>query len=84
MKLVVMQRLNRTRGAMLNGLRKATESLRENWGEHMTECNFNWRIMKTIFTELHIYDEEKNYIPMDSKKPEKFFSVQRKYLPNGM
>lgn len=29
----------------------------QNWGEYMTECTFNWRMMKTIFTELHVYDE---------------------------
>ena len=39
-------------------LRKATQSLRDNWGEYMTECTFNWRVMKTIFTELHVYDDE--------------------------
>lgn len=38
-------------------LRKATNSLRENWGEYMTECTFNWRMMKTLITELHIFDK---------------------------
>eukprot|EP00803_Ostreobium_quekettii_P005669 evm.model.scf_2828.1 EVM.evm.TU.scf_2828.1 scf_2828:2413-3747(-) len=65
-------------------LRAATESLRENWGVYMTEANFNWRMMKSIFTELHVYDKEKNYIPIDHAKPEKFFTVQRKILPNSM
>jgi len=65
-------------------LRKATESLRQNWGEYMTECDFNWRIMKNIFTELHVYDKEKNYVPMDQKKSEKFFTLQREYLPDSM
>jgi hypothetical protein len=32
----------------------------------MTEATFNWRMMKTICTELHIYDEEANYKPFDS------------------
>lgn len=27
----------------------------------MTECDFNWRMMKNIFTECHIYDEKANY-----------------------
>ena len=27
-------------------LRKATNSLRANWGDYMTECTFNWRMMK--------------------------------------
>ena len=31
-------------------LRKANASLKENWGEYMTRCTFNWRMMKTIFT----------------------------------
>ena len=29
----------------------------QNWGEYMTEASFNWRMMKNIFTELHVYDE---------------------------
>lgn len=29
---------------------QATDSLRENWGDYMTECTFNWRMMKYIFT----------------------------------
>ena len=32
----------------------------------MTEATFNWRMMKTICTELHVYDEEVNYKPFDS------------------
>lgn len=31
-------------------LRKANDSLKANWGEYMTSCTFNWRMMKTIFT----------------------------------
>lgn len=27
-------------------LRAATESLRQNWGEYMTEATFNWRMLK--------------------------------------
>lgn len=65
-------------------LRKATDSLRENWGDYMTECTFNWRMMKTIFTELHIYDEEQNYVPFDFEKEEPFLAMQRKVLPNTM
>ncbi|KAK9812776.1 hypothetical protein WJX72_003473 [[Myrmecia] bisecta] len=65
-------------------LRKANESLRSNWGEYMTEGRFNWRMMKTIFTELHMYDEENNYVPFDFQKPEWFFQFQRKYLPSTM
>jgi omega-6 fatty acid desaturase (delta-12 desaturase) len=63
-------------------LRMANESLRKNWGEYMTECSFNWRMMKTIFTELHVYDEQKNYIPFDWQKEEPLYALQRKFLPN--
>eukprot|EP00210_Caulerpa_lentillifera_P006821 g6520.t1 len=64
-------------------LRKATESLRENWGEYMTECTFNWRLMKSIFTELHLYDAEKNYVPMDYKKEWNLLKIQRALLPES-
>ncbi len=64
-------------------LRKANESLRQNWGDYMTECSFNWRMMKNIFTELHVYDDQKNYVPFDSfGEEEPFFALQRKYLPD--
>lgn len=65
-------------------LRKATESLRQNWGQYMTECTFNWRMMKNIFTECHVYDKENNYKPFDFQKEEALFATQRKYLPNTM
>lgn len=29
--------------------------------QYMTEADFNWRMMKNIFTECHIYDKEANY-----------------------
>lgn len=63
-------------------LRKATDSLRENWGDYMTECKFNWRVMKNIFFELHVYDKDKNYKPFDFKKEELMFTVQRKVFPD--
>lgn len=64
-------------------LRKATGSLRENWGSYMTECKFNWRIMKNVFTELHVYDEAKNYVPLDKEKESPFFALQRNVLPSN-
>lgn len=64
-------------------LLQATDSLRENWGEYMTECTFNWRMLKTIFTELHVYDAEKNYKPFDWRKEEPMFALQRQVLPNS-
>jgi len=63
-------------------LRAANESLKANWGQYMTSCTFNWRMMKTIFTELHVYDKDKNYRPFDAAQPETFFEVQRKVIPN--
>jgi hypothetical protein len=49
----------------------------------MTSCTFNWKMMKTIFTELHVYDKNKNYVPFDAQKPETFFEVQRKVIPGS-
>lgn len=63
-------------------LRAANESLKKNWGQYMTTCTFNWRMMKTIFTELHVYDDKKCYVPFDEGKPEPFFEAQRKIIPN--
>ncbi len=65
-------------------LRMATNSLRDNWGDYMTECTFNWRMMKNIFTECHVYDENSNYKPFDFQKENAFLAVQRRWLPNGM
>lgn len=64
-------------------LRKANESLKANWGEYMTRCTFNWRMIKTICTELHVYDERKNYVAFDAAAEEPFFAFQRKVLPNN-
>lgn len=65
-------------------LRKATDSLRKNWGEYMTECTFNPRMLKNIVTECHIYDETNNYKPFDFAKEEPLFAVQRKLYPDVM
>jgi hypothetical protein len=39
-------------------------------------------MMKTIFTELHVYDNKKNYVPFDEEKPEPFFEAQRRIIPS--
>eukprot|EP00879_Flechtneria_rotunda_P000185 GHRR01000256.1.p1 GENE.GHRR01000256.1~~GHRR01000256.1.p1 ORF type:complete len:427 (+),score=109.84 GHRR01000256.1:129-1409(+) len=65
-------------------LRKADESLKQKWGQYMTRARFNWRMMKTIFTELHVYDKQKNYVPFDASKPEPFFEMQRKVIPSTL
>jgi acyl-lipid omega-6 desaturase (Delta-12 desaturase) len=62
-------------------LRKATKSLRENWGQYMTEGSFNPRMVKSIVTQCHVFDEKSNYVPFDWKKEEKFFAVQRNAFP---
>ncbi|KAL8145291.1 omega-6 fatty acid desaturase, chloroplastic isoform X2 [Apium graveolens] len=51
-------------------LRDAHQSLQENWGKYMNEATWNWRLMKTILTVCHLYDEEKNYIGFDEIAPE--------------
>ena len=50
----------------------------------MTEATFNWRLVKSIVTECHMYDEEKNYVPFDYNDEKPFYALQRKYLPNNM
>ena len=52
--------------------------------QYMTEASWNWRMMKYIFTELHVYDEEQNYVPFDYEKEEPFYWIQRKVLPSTM
>ena len=52
----------------------------------MTEAHFNWRMVKSICTELHVYDEELNYKPFDAypgheKNP--LWALQRKFMPNS-
>ncbi|KAG2492805.1 hypothetical protein HYH03_008965 [Edaphochlamys debaryana] len=63
-------------------LRKATDSLRSNWGDYMTEAKFNWRMVKNICTECHVYDPKTNYKPFDFKKEEPLFAVQRAIIPD--
>jgi hypothetical protein len=50
----------------------------------MTEASWNWRMMKHIFTELHVYDEDANYVAFDYQKEEPFYCLQRKVLPSTM
>ena len=52
--------------------------------QYMTEASWNWRMMKYIFTELHVYDEQQNYVPFDYEKEEPFYWIQRKVLPSTM
>ena len=45
--------------------------------QYMTEGAWNWRMMRHIFTELHFYDKEDNYIAFDHKEVEPFYKLQR-------
>lgn len=66
-------------------LRPATDSIRENWGKHMNEATWNWRLMKTIMTTCHVYDEERNYVPLDEGVEEsKVIGSVRKLMPEAM
>jgi acyl-lipid omega-6 desaturase (Delta-12 desaturase) len=59
------------------------------WLQYMTETTFNWRMMKNICTELHVYDETINYkafgsVPGHDLVPGRehlLFELQRKYMP---
>jgi omega-6 fatty acid desaturase (delta-12 desaturase) len=42
-------------------LRKAHQSLRENWGEYLYECKFSWSLMKQVSDQCHLYDADTNY-----------------------
>eukprot|EP01025_Chloroclados_australasicus_P017816 TRINITY_DN1912_c0_g1_i1.p2 TRINITY_DN1912_c0_g1~~TRINITY_DN1912_c0_g1_i1.p2 ORF type:complete len:419 (+),score=21.99 TRINITY_DN1912_c0_g1_i1:91-1347(+) len=61
-------------------LRKAYDSLLQNWGEYMTDCTWNWTMMKWIFAHCHVHDEEQIYVPFDHRKEEFVFALQRKLL----
>lgn len=50
--------------------------------QYMTECTFNWRVVKNICTECHVYDEKTAYKPFDYKEEEALFAFQRKVLPD--
>lgn len=65
-------------------LRLAHDSLRKNWGKYLNEAKWNWRLMKTIMTKCHIYDEENNYVAFDEGLPEesKIIGFVRKMMPN--
>lgn len=42
-------------------LRKAHQSLKENWGDYLYECKFSWSLMERIADRCHLYDAENNY-----------------------
>ncbi|MCO5593295.1 hypothetical protein L7F22_047303 [Adiantum nelumboides] len=66
-------------------LRLANKSLRQNWGKYLNEAQWNWRLMKTIMTICHVYDEEKNYIAFDEGQREsKVIGTLRRVMPNTL
>ena len=52
--------------------------------QYITEGDFNWRMVKNIMLECHLYDKDKNYKPFDFKKEEPMFAFLRKVVPNSM
>ncbi|GMH45843.1 hypothetical protein BSKO_13806 [Bryopsis sp. KO-2023] len=65
-------------------LEAATDSLRKNWGQYMTEGTINWRMMRNFLTEIHLYEFEKEYVPFDAGKAREdpLLAVQRRLYPD--
>jgi omega-6 fatty acid desaturase (delta-12 desaturase) len=49
-------------------LRMAYDGIKEKYGEYVNEATFNWRLVKMLVTEPHVYDEETNYKPFKHYK----------------
>ncbi|MDX2228100.1 MAG: fatty acid desaturase [Leptolyngbyaceae cyanobacterium bins.349] len=43
-------------------LRMAHTSLKQNWGEYLTESEFSWALIKEIVTDCHLYDVRGGYL----------------------
>jgi omega-6 fatty acid desaturase (delta-12 desaturase) len=43
-------------------LRMAHNSLKQHWGEYLTETTFSWSLMKEIVMECHLYDARGGYL----------------------
>lgn len=43
-------------------LRSAHNSLRQNWGEYLTESRFSWSLMREIVSECHLYNDQGGYL----------------------
>ena len=43
-------------------LRMAHNSLKENWGDYLYECQFSWSLMKQVTDYCHLHDSRHNYI----------------------
>ncbi len=42
-------------------LRLAHASLVENWGQHIVETEFSWRLMERVVNQCHLYDADQAY-----------------------
>ncbi|CAN6459055.1 unnamed protein product [Victoria cruziana] len=64
-------------------LRAAHQSLKEKWDKHMNVATWNWRLMKTIMTICHIYDQYHNYVPFEEVAPQHCQPITflRKFMP---
>ncbi|KAK3437928.1 hypothetical protein EUGRSUZ_C02571 [Eucalyptus grandis] len=53
-------------------------------GKYLNEATWNWRLMKTIMTMCHVYDEEHNYVAFDQLAPEdsKPITFLKKVMPD--
>eukprot|EP00252_Welwitschia_mirabilis_P017664 TRINITY_DN390_c0_g1_i1.p1 TRINITY_DN390_c0_g1~~TRINITY_DN390_c0_g1_i1.p1 ORF type:complete len:443 (-),score=57.76 TRINITY_DN390_c0_g1_i1:241-1569(-) len=67
-------------------LRAAYKSLQQNWSKYLNEAKWSWRLMKTIMTKCHIYDEEENYLAFDEVLPQesKIIGLLRRLMPNAV
>lgn len=57
-------------------LRAAHDSIMKNWGPYVNVCKINWRLVKLISTELHLYNRERNYVPFDAEQDKKNLWLQ--------
>lgn len=42
-------------------LRMAHQSLKENWGQYMRDCNFSWSLIQKIIGQCQLYDAENGH-----------------------
>lgn len=51
--------------------------------QYMTEATFNWRMIKNICAECHVFDEQSNYRAFDEVEGAskwKIFDWQRRFM----
>jgi len=51
--------------------------------QYLNEASWNWRLMKTIMTECHVYDKDRNYVAFDELDPKESrpITLLRKVMP---